>query len=231
MRARAWGLFFATLLIPAVASSAPLEVSVSKLGKTPLGAVVVQSLAKQCRQHHRERCAPLLRRHLRPRNLHPLTRAALQRELAQEQRVAGDREAGSELVAELHYLKTFSMALPGGGNVTLHADPVSGIVNVADFIELTTDLSRSFRATLQTSSAQTVYFLITGSHLERICLGKVCTAVAPMDRSFPDQFLMPAQLAPAPATNELELVFSPQAPVVNFGFRIVHADLVRLQRQ
>jgi tetratricopeptide (TPR) repeat protein len=224
MRTCVWGVFIAALLLPAIASSTPLEISVPKLGSTPMGAVVVRSLAKHCRQHHRERCASLLRRYLRQRKLHPLTRAALQRELAQELRAAGDREAGSELTADLHYLRTFSLALPAGDMVTLHADPVSGTINVADFVELTTDLPRSFRATLHSNSAQTLYFLVTGSHLERVCLGKVCTVVAPMNRSFPDQFLMQARLAPAPASNDLELVFSPQAPVVNFGFRIVHAN-------
>ena len=224
MRSHAWWLLIAALLLPATASPKSPELTVSNVGATPQGAVVVRTLAQRCRVSQRDRCAPRLRRWLRQRALHPLTRAALQRELAEELRVTGDREAGSKQTAALHYLRTFSLAMPSGESVILHADPVSGMINIADFVELSTELRRSFRATLHTSREQTLWLLVTGSHLERICLGEECTAAAPMDRLFPDQFSLPVTLVPAAAGNDLELVFSTQAPVVSFGLRIVDSS-------
>lgn len=214
-------LLVATFLLPLASPAGAGELTVAQLASSPVGAVVVHTLTKSCRRGPRNLCTRQLRRWLRLRNLHPLTRAALQRELAEELRVAGDREAGSRQTAALHYLRTFSLTLPSGEDVVLHADPVSGIVNVADFVELSTDVSRTFRATLESSVEQSAWLLVTGGYLERLCLGQECTAAVPMDRLFPDQFAVRVKLAATPATNDLQLVFSPQAPMVNFALRAV----------
>jgi tetratricopeptide (TPR) repeat protein len=223
MRVAQLQLLVTLLLVGQLARAGEPAFSIASLGSTSAGTVAAFHLASQCRKEEPALCAGRLKAHLNNRRLHPLTRATLMRELAEELRVSGDREAGEKQVVGLGLLRTFEMTVADGAPVVLHADPVSGLVDVGDFVELATDVPRRFVTRLEAQSDLLAWVLVTGAQMELACLDDQCQAVAPMVGTFPDQFVMPVSLV-AGASHELALTFSPQADAVRFGVRLVGAD-------
>lgn len=187
---------------------------------SPLGIAAVALLSDACRTVDRERCVARARAVLGQRQLHPFTRASLVAWLAAEERQAGDREAAVRTVDQVHPLRAFQLLLPDGEAVTLMADPATGVIETADFLEWDPGIERTFTARLQVESPQRVWLLVTGAGLEQLCLGERCVDLEPMAEALPDQVGAAFELAPSPDGMPLSLAFSARGPAVAFRVRL-----------
>lgn len=199
-----------------------LDARFLRLRGEAVGVLVVEQAASLCLGVGHARCLEMFGRWRRASGQHPLVAQVLDRRMALEQRVAGRREDASRLTARLGFIRTWRIRTPEGEEAELPADPISGEVRGADFLELPPGEPVLIWADVAVRSEAPVALRVSAADLEEVCVGGECTALEPHTSFFWDQHVVFCRLAPG--TTRVELRFLPQAAPVRVAARLTRPD-------
>ncbi len=206
----------------AVGEPFELDARFQRLKGQAVGVLVVEQVAQRCMASGHARCNEAFARLRKQAGLHPLVAQALDRRIALGRRVAGQREEAVKTAGGLGFIRSWRVRTPGGEEVELPADPVSGEVRGSDFLEFPPGEPVRVWADLESRSECLVAMRLAAADLSQTCVDGSCL-VRPSDtRSFWDQHVVPVRLAAG--VTRVELKFEPLSGPVKFVARLTQLD-------
>jgi len=215
-------LALAVALLAPTRTSAQTDRAPKALYSTPAGQIPVLYFAATCGRYGRDRCIRQLQEWRRTPRLHPLTRHAIDYQLALNLRIRGKRAEALKLSGALGFLPLWEMEAIDGETVLLAAEPITGQVNSPDFLELAPGRRHHLRARVSAPAGMRVALRVGGEMLEQVCVNGACVDVPRSRRVFFDAHAVPLELQKG--ENALELVFSSEASALRVAARLTRPD-------
>ena len=188
----------------------------------PAGQTPVTMLAARCDRLGHEECIAVLRRWRGRRKVNALVKDAVTFYLARELRIAGKREEAAALSSQLGFLLSWKHSRTDGEVLVLSADPVSGRISSADWLDLQPGATHRFTATVRSAVPGHAAIRLAAPWLARVCVDQQCHDVERREKSVFDQVEVP--LALRAGVNEIALEFSSEITSVNFGARLTRLE-------